>query len=393
MDEKEKIFLEAEQVLNKSRGLSQRCSTYINRLVGEFDSIAVEINSLQQGIKTAEASAKKLQANDALYMLKEARNVIQGLGPGGDLRKFCRPKVPLMLRLLLGDKVNVVAFRVDQSIAIKEEYHAFRDRSAWYMLLGPMLLILAMRYTDVLRVWGHGVDMPHTFSPLIMTGFQLYLLWLTYFYLALALRENVLLINGSRIKKEWLQHHYWSAACALLMIGLPVYSPAVFIWCQNFLLWSCVQSIVMMFQNRYQKGRMYTRIALGKSSVMDVVSGESSGGMGGHLLLLYPMLFGLQVWQLAIGLGVAYRFYPSFLSNEGWLDAEAQGSDLRGMRGVCLVGIMFSYMAITNFKATVMTFLEKQRSARLKAASPMGARSASSGRMTRPDSKFNYKTS
>lgn len=36
---------------------------------------------------------------------------------------------------------------------------------------------------------------------------------------------------------------------------------------------------------------MYTRIALGKSSAMDVVSGESSG-TSGQLLLLYPMLFG-----------------------------------------------------------------------------------------------------
>ena len=45
---------------------------------------------------------------------------------------------------------------------------------------------------------------------------------------------------------------------------------------------------------------MYTRIALGKNAAMDVVSGESSGGYG-QLLILYPMLFALQAFQLLIG--------------------------------------------------------------------------------------------
>ncbi len=54
---------------------------------------------------------------------------------------------------------------------------------------------------------------------------QCYLLWLSYFYLAMAMRENVLMVNGSHIKAWWIQHHYWSAAAAILMLGLPVYSP------------------------------------------------------------------------------------------------------------------------------------------------------------------------
>ena len=56
----------------------------------------------------------------------------------------------------------------------------------------------------------------------------------------------------------------------------------------------------MMVQNRYQRRRMYTRIALGKNRAMDVVSGESSGGSG-QLLILYPMLFALQLLQCWIG--------------------------------------------------------------------------------------------
>lgn len=66
----------------------------------------------------------------------------------------------------------------------------------------------------------HFLELP----PHISAGVQLYFLWLGYFYLAAALRENVLLVNGSHIKSWWIQHHCWSAACALLMLGLPVYS-------------------------------------------------------------------------------------------------------------------------------------------------------------------------
>lgn len=57
---------------------------------------------------------------------------------------------------------------------------------------------------------------------------------------------------------------------------------------------------MMILQNHYQRRRMYTRIALGKNRAMDVVSGESSGGTG-QLVLLYPLLFGLQGFQCFIG--------------------------------------------------------------------------------------------
>jgi UPF0716 family protein affecting phage T7 exclusion len=71
----------------------------------------------------------------------------------------------------------------------------------------------------------------------------------------------------------------------------------VYYFAELFMLWSTFQAGVMLVQNRYQKRRMYTRIALGKNSAMDVVSGESSGSAG-QLLLLYPLLFS-ECWNLA----------------------------------------------------------------------------------------------
>lgn len=60
----------------------------------------------------------------------------------------------------------------------------------------------------------------------------------------------------------------------------------------------------------------------------------------------------LQVSQFAIGAGVALRTYPAVLAREGWLEVEAAGSDLRGMRGICLVGLVFCYMAVRNFSVS-----------------------------------------
>lgn len=79
-------------------------------------------------------------------------------------------------------------------------------------------------------------------------------------------------------------------AAALIMLCCCRAAAAVYYFAESFMLWSTFQAGVMLVQNRYQKRRMYTRIALGKNSAMDVVSGESSGSAG-QLLLLYPLLF------------------------------------------------------------------------------------------------------
>lgn len=57
-------------------------------------------------------------------------------------------------------------------------------------------------------------------------GLQLYFAWLCYFYVAMALREAVLLVNGSHIKPWWIAHHWWSALGSLLMLALPISSPS-----------------------------------------------------------------------------------------------------------------------------------------------------------------------
>ena len=168
-------------------------------------------------------------------------------------------------------------------------------------------------------------------------------------------------VNGSGIRAWWIRHHYWSIATCMLVLTLPVDSPKVQLFVKKWVWWSCwqvclrnpftschrhpspetssssfhaesldildglwllnraccafalsksirtavtsrslLQGMMMILQNHYQRRRMYTRIALGKNRAMDVVSGESSGGSG-QLVVLYPLLFGLQGFQCLIG--------------------------------------------------------------------------------------------
>jgi hypothetical protein len=60
----------------------------------------------------------------------------------------------------------------------------------------------------------------------VLPGIQAYFAWLCYFYVAMALRESVLLVNGSHIRPWWISHHIWSAAGSLLMLSLPISSPS-----------------------------------------------------------------------------------------------------------------------------------------------------------------------
>jgi hypothetical protein len=70
-----------------------------------------------------------------------------------------------MLRMLLGSKTVVTNLRRDQSIAMKEEYHTFRAKGAWAMLVVPGMLITGIRRADKL----HAVGNPFTLTPALLT--------------------------------------------------------------------------------------------------------------------------------------------------------------------------------------------------------------------------------
>lgn len=74
------------------------------------------------------------------------------------------------------------------AIGLKEEYHAFRDRSGVILFSFAAVLLVGLSRADARRKAGE----PLSLTPPLMVGAQCFLTWLLYFYTAMALRENVL---------------------------------------------------------------------------------------------------------------------------------------------------------------------------------------------------------
>ncbi|CAK8537998.1 unnamed protein product [Lathyrus sativus] len=113
---------------------------------------------------------------------------------------------------------------------------------------------------------------------------------------------------------------------------------------QLFLQWAMMQGVAMLLQNRYQRQRLYTRIALGKAKRMDVAWGETAG-VDGQLWLLCPILFILQRFEAYVGLLLLYTAFAGEISE--WQ--------------VIFCGLLLVVMAIGNFENTVETLLVKSR--------------------------------
>ncbi|KAF9673057.1 hypothetical protein SADUNF_Sadunf11G0109300 [Salix dunnii] len=214
------------------------------------------------------------------------------------------------LKMFLGP-INVRASRKDVQLKVKEEYNSYRDRTALLFLLFPSVLLC-------LRSWVWNGCLP-TFPV------QLYQAWLLFLYTGLALRENILRANGSDIRPWWIYHHYCAMIMALVSLTWEIKGQPNCAQKQRgvqlFLQWAMMQGVAMLLQNRYQRQRLYTRIALGKANRMDVVWGETAG-VDGQLWLLYPILFILQV---------------------------------------IFCGILLVFMAVGNFSNTVQTLMAKSR--------------------------------
>ncbi|KAH9774771.1 TMPIT-like protein [Citrus sinensis] len=221
MDEKrsncEKVEEEVERVVEEAKELQEAAATLINRTSSEEQSLRQRALSLDSNIRR--------------------------------LRSLLHSSISSTNNLL----------RFDSKLADK-------DRTALLFLLFPSTLL-------ILRSWIWDGCLPA--FPV-----QLYQAWLLFLYTGLALRENILRINGSDIRPCLTWEIKGQPNCAQKQVTI---------------------GVAMLLQNRYQRQRLYTRIALGKAKRMDVVWGETAG-VDGQLWLLCPILFILQGFEAYVGL-------------------------------------------------------------------------------------------
>ncbi|KAF5184517.1 Transmembrane protein, partial [Thalictrum thalictroides] len=284
-----KIEEEVSRLAELAKELQDSASSFISKSTTEEQSLrqrALAIDSSLKKLRSSLHSSVQTGAIDRKQADKLDEDLYRArcMLSDGDGASFLPNKSHgRFLKMFLGP-INVRASRKDVQLKVKEEYNSYRDRTAFLFLLFPSTLLL-------LRSWVWNGCLP-------ALPVQLYQAWLLFLYTSLALRENILRVNGSDIRSWWICHHYCAMVMALVSLtweikGQPDCShmqSAV----QLFLLWAVMQGVAMLLQNRYQRQRLYTRIALGKAKRMDVVWGETAG-VEGQLLLLCPILFVLQV--------------------------------------------------------------------------------------------------
>ena len=227
----------------------------------------------------------------------------------------------LFVRLFVGS-VNVRFLDKRTRLSYKQEYEHFKQQTA------PMLVVASL----VCLVWTSS-----RWPSLLLQ------LFIAYYYSTLALRENILVVNGSNIRQWWRLHHFLSLALAMVVLTWPDGEAyADFRGEIHFL--GLYLSLLQIMQARYQMARLYTLRSLGKAGELDVANTDSSAQLhwGTSMYTLLPFILighGLQLWTGVRALQVYLR-YPRVL---------------QALLGGALVLITF----LGNFLTTIRTLRDK----------------------------------
>ncbi|XP_057538414.1 uncharacterized protein LOC130815906 isoform X2 [Amaranthus tricolor] len=340
MTQKEsRIEEEVGRVVEDSKELQEAASSLISRSSREEKELRQRLLSLDASISRLHYSLSSLTFDDRMdpmltEKLEEELNKAKCILVDGQASSFLPGKAESrFLKMFLGP-ISVRATRKDVQLKVKEEYNSLKDRTAYLFLLFPSILL-------ILRSWMWDGCLPA--FPV-----QLYQGWLLFLYTGLALRENILRVNGSDIRPWWIYHHYSAMVMALVSLTWEIKGQPDCAQKQRgvklFLHWAMMQGVAMLLQNRYQRQRLYTRIALGKAKRMDIVWGETVGESG-QLWLLCPLLFILQGFEAYVGFLLLRTAFVGYVSE--WQ--------------VVFCGILLVLMAIGNFVNTVQTLLIKSR--------------------------------
>lgn len=192
----------------------------------------------------------------------------------------------LFVRMFLG-QVNVKVSSPKDRNTLKDEYGKFKDRTNIVFIVAPAIWLLTQHYLS--HRWAYTTWI-----------YTLTHLWLLYYYVSLALRENILRVNGSSIRPWWLWHHYLSACMSMLILTWPSDSKVMASFLPTFTLYFLYQGVVQFAQARYQKARHYALKAMGKAGGMDVAHTETLTEFHAGLWSIIVLVVIAQGWQVRV---------------------------------------------------------------------------------------------
>jgi len=229
------------------------------------------------------------------------------------------------VRLFLG-QVNVKLSREGERFRLKQEYQKFKRKT------DPLFILFVIVQLFVLR------------SRALEILFQV---WLLYYYTTLALRENILKVNGSNINYWWIIHHYLSMAISICILTWGPESTNYIHFLPQFLLFSLLQGAVQVMQNIYQSSKLYNLIAMGKAGRMDVTSEVGSSiffdfGCSPGITFLLPFLLFVQSFQIYNSYTLLHMAFSQIVD---WQ--------------VIACGLIFGALGIGNLGTTLHTYYVK----------------------------------
>eukprot|EP01133_Synstelium_polycarpum_P008696 gene8696-10216_t len=306
---KEKGINFKEQIGVGFRHLDEICGS-LDKQDKESSRLAARIKSMGKSPESAELTAQLADLRGSIKRSKQS---------------FTPETGGMFVRLFLG-QVNVKHYREGERFRLKTEYEKFKFKTNPQFILFVALLLM----------------FPN--SSFITTSWQI---WLLYYYVTLALRENILLVNGSSIRPWWIIHHYLSIAGSLTNLLWP-FSESFSYFLPQMTYFSGAQGFVQILTNRYQQGQLYKLTAMGKANIMDV-TGEnmiSDPGWTPSAIFLLPFLLFVQAFQLYNG--VTFIYHAHFNDGIEWQ--------------VVACGVIFLCLGIGNSLTTCSTYYNKFKS-------------------------------
>jgi hypothetical protein len=279
--------------------LEKNVSSLEARSVKCVESLTASFREADACLKACNEQQKELKYVSSLAA--SADDKARTKAPFDALKRIASRHAPktgsLYVRLMLG-RVNVKQPREDDRLTRKNEYEKFRGRTNLIFLL--LVLARAACYYWLPRSTAASTDAQILAADLVET---FSLAWLLYYYTTLALRENILRVNGSSIADWWITHHYLSGLLTIVCLAWPkAVDPVYEAFRPTMLIMSIIQAITQILVTRYQSGRLYRLVAMGKASRLDV-TGESNtewvgAGWTPSAALLLPFLLVAQCFQL-----------------------------------------------------------------------------------------------
>jgi len=310
----------------------------LNKNFLDIDASLAKRTHLVKEWKNCEAllnEAKKLEKLNPTQILAYETRLESAQKYTNFLGKIKRKVGSNFLRYVLGH-VSVRVWNESDKKQLKNEYNKFKQVGTMSFILFPLAQLI-LGFSWVIHQWHQVFTM--------------------YYYFSLAIRENVLKLNGSRMKRWWIMHHYLSIGksfMSLLLLRSSYDEYEDYFAYQTYVsLWIAA---VMWVQNQYQEARHYARLVMGKASIFNGTTSETlieaPSQSSTWYFILIPLLYVTYFFEVVLA---AYTFME-FLTNY------SQQEHFRIFELDCLLlAVLWLLIAFGNITTTSQSIHSKQK--------------------------------